>query len=350
MRIGSLTLLVGLWTSTALGQSPHITLETQDSGTDALLIGISPVSNSVVWLSGSKGTVVRTTDGGSTWSPMVVPNADSLQFRDVHGVDASTAYVLSAGVGPASRIYKTEDGGESWTLQFTNPGPGGFFDCMDFWDADHGIAFSDSYEGSFIVIRTDDGGAHWDPILPNALPAASDGEGGFASSGTCLQVVGDSTVFIGTGAGASPRLLKSRDRGISWDSFGTPMVGGTSTSGISSLSFLSETDGYAFGLELTGNDGPIQNVIHTTNGGRTWTVLNSPQLPDVYGGVQVPGHDGSILVTAGPKGIDYTADGAHWTSLTELDHWGIAFADNRIGWATGPGGRITKLTVMPGTP
>ncbi|MGA7305784.1 MAG: hypothetical protein WBW88_12970, partial [Rhodothermales bacterium] len=331
----------------ATAQTPQITLSTQESGTDSLLIGVSPVDASVVWLSGAGGTVLRTTNGGETWDLILVPGADSLQFRDVHGVDASTAYVLSAGVGPASRIYKTEDGGESWTLQFTNPGPGGFFDCMDFWDADHGIAFSDSYEGSFIVIRTDDGGAHWTPILPDALPPASDGEGGFASSGTCLQVVGDSTVFIGTGAGASPRLLRSHDRGISWETFGTPMVGGTSTSGISSLSFLSETDGYAFGLELTGNDGPIQNAIHTKNGGRTWTVLNSPQLPDIYGGVQIPGHNGSILITVGPKGIDYTADAAHWTSLTKLDHWGIAFADNTTGWAVGPGGRVTKLTVAP---
>ncbi|HLE57950.1 MAG TPA: hypothetical protein VJB15_12760 [Rhodothermia bacterium] len=341
-------ILAAALTATATAQVPHITLTPQESGTDVLLIGVSPVDEKVVWLSGAGGTVVRTTNGGESWHNLVVPGADSLQFRDVHAVDDSTAYVLSAGSGSASRIYKTLDAGQTWMLQMVNPGPGGFFDCFDFWDADHGIAFSDSYEGNFIVIETENGGATWNRIAGDILPPASEGEGSFASSGTCLRTIGDSTVAVGTGAGAAARLLRSDDRGATWRAFETPIQDGTATSGISSLSFIDGERGYAFGLELSGNGGPIQNAARTEDGGETWTVLSPPQLPDVYGGAVVPGSNGPTLVVAGPKGIDYSHDGGEeWCSLTKLDHWGLAFGGPATGWAVGPGGRITRLTVVP---
>lgn len=49
--------------------------------------GLSPVTNLVVWVAGTMGTVLRTTDGGLSWanvSPSFSPeNASSFQFRDV---------------------------------------------------------------------------------------------------------------------------------------------------------------------------------------------------------------------------------------------------------------------------
>ena len=68
------------------------------------------------------------------------PDADRLDFRDVDAVSETTAYILSIGAGPASRIYKTTDAGAHWALQFTNDDPKAFFDAMAFWDA--GAAWS----------------------------------------------------------------------------------------------------------------------------------------------------------------------------------------------------------------
>src|SRR6185503_18008509 len=133
----------------------------QTSGTNALLIGVSPVNDQVAWVSGSQGTWLRTVDGGSTWQSGRVAGADSLQFRDVHAVDASTAYVLSIGNGPQSRIYKTTDGGQHWTLQFTNRDSAGFYDCMSFWDANRGIVIGDAIGREIAMLTTLDGGATW---------------------------------------------------------------------------------------------------------------------------------------------------------------------------------------------
>ena len=49
-------------------------------------------------------------------APPAEPGASKLDFRDIDAIDARTAYVLSIGEGPASRIYKTIDAGITWTL------------------------------------------------------------------------------------------------------------------------------------------------------------------------------------------------------------------------------------------
>ena len=70
-------------------------LTPQQSGTTQLLISVSPVNSRVVWAAGTGGTYVVTTDGVETWKAAVVPGAEYLQFRDVHGVSDKVAYLMS---------------------------------------------------------------------------------------------------------------------------------------------------------------------------------------------------------------------------------------------------------------
>src|SRR6185436_9352763 len=98
----------------------RFTWQAQTSGVASRLRGVSAVSERVVWASGEKGTVLRTADGGATWTKLTVPDAAALDFRDVDAVSDSTAYLLSIGKGTASRIFKTTDAGAHWQKQFTN--------------------------------------------------------------------------------------------------------------------------------------------------------------------------------------------------------------------------------------
>src|SRR3954454_23314719 len=68
-----------------------------DSGTDASFRGVSAVDANICWVSGSKGTVLRTIDAGKHWTKLPVFNADKLDFRDVEAFDANTAIIMSAG-------------------------------------------------------------------------------------------------------------------------------------------------------------------------------------------------------------------------------------------------------------
>src|SRR5437763_12253559 len=102
-------LLGGLGNAVALGQ-----WQPQAIKSDADFRGLCAVSPNVAWVSGTKGTFGRTTDGGKTWAVGSVPDADKLAFRDVEAFGEETAYLLGAGPGEESRIYKTMDGGMTW--------------------------------------------------------------------------------------------------------------------------------------------------------------------------------------------------------------------------------------------
>lgn len=326
-------------------------LEPQRSGTDALLIGIGVVDDSVVWVSGARGTWLRTLNGGATWAAGMVPGADSLQFRDVHAVSATTAYLLSIGEGPQSRIYKTTDGGASWSLQFMNREPRAFFDCFGFWDARSGIAFSDSFDGRFLLITTVDGGATWSPIPVDRLPGANAGEGAFASSGTCVVVQGDATAWVGTGAGGSgSRVLRTTDRGRTWSVVQTPIVRGASA-GITTLAFRDARNGAALGGDISQPDSVTDNIAITRDRGSTWTLAARPPFTGaVYGSSWVPGASSPTLAAVGPKGIAYSVDEARtWLALDTLNHWSVAFAAPDRGWAVGPNGRITRIRLFSRT-
>src|SRR5258708_35816163 len=172
--------------------------------------GVSAVSKKVVWASGTNGTYLQTTDGGATWRVAVVPGAEALDFRDVHGVDDRTAYLLSSGPGDKSRIYKTTDSGAHWDLQLTNSNPAGFWDAMAFWSSERGIVLGDPVDGKFVILVTNDGGAHWKyQVGPSALRA----EGAFAASGTCLIIRGYHEAWFGTGGPGAGRGVFFRGGG-----------------------------------------------------------------------------------------------------------------------------------------
>ena len=317
----------------------------QESGTAARLQALSVVDEAVVWASGLMGTVVRTTDGGDTWTAFVVPGADSLQFRDIEAFDADTAFLLSSGRGENSRIYKTSDAGATWTLQFTNRDPDGFFDCIAFWDSHHGAVYGDAVGGSLVILTTSDGGETWNRVPAGNLPAALPGEGGFAASGTCIVTHGDSTGWIGTGATTDARILKTTDRGLNWSAYSTPIVSGTETSGIMTVGFHDAVLGIAAGGDISSPDSHSDNVAVTHDGGLTWALAGRPVLPGaIYGLAVVPGAMTPTVVAVGPGGVDYSVDnGATWIQLDSVEYWSVAFADPSAGWAVGPRGRIAAI-------
>ncbi len=316
----------------------------QTSGTTALLIAVSPVNERVVWVSGAKGTWLRTTNGGDTWQVGQVPGADSLQFRDVHAVDADTAYLLSIGNGPASRIYKTIDAGRTWTQQFINDDPKGFYDCLAFWDARRGVVMGDAIDGQMQMLLTDDGGAHWSRVSSGTLPVAQKDEGSFAASGTCVVTQPGGHAWIVASNADHGRLLHTADYGRSWRVDTLPLTT-RSGSGPQSVAFRDARHGMVFG---GGNSAAAGDVLaaFSSDGGATWTPRTSPSLArGVWGGVYVPRAEQPLVVAVGPSGAVYSRDeGLTWTAIDSLNYWSVGFASPRAGWAVGVNGRITRLS------
>jgi photosystem II stability/assembly factor-like uncharacterized protein len=319
------------------------TITPQVSGTTQRLQAVSPVDHRVVWVSGVGGTFALTTDGGDTWRAGVVPGADSLEFRDVQGVSERIAYLLAAGPGDRSRIYRTEDGGRTWSLQFTNRDSSAFYDCFAFWDARRGFTMSDAVAGRFPVVRTTDGRAWRD--IGDRLPAAQDGEGAFAASGTCTAVAGDRHGWIATGAAARARVLRTVDGGENWSHAAVPVVQGSQTSGGASIAFRDTLHGIVGGGDIGAPDAYSDNVAVSDDGGRTWSPATRTPFPGaIYGLAYVPAGDGRTVVATGPSGAAWSVDeGRTWQPLEGLEgYWAVAFG-GRSGWLVGTEGRILKL-------
>jgi photosystem II stability/assembly factor-like uncharacterized protein len=319
----------------------HIARIDQVSGTTALLIAISPVNERVAWVSGTQGTWLRTVDGGVTWQVGRVPGADSLQFRDVHALDERTAWLLSIGNGEQSRIYKTVDGGVTWQLQFTNPDPKAFLDCLDFWSSTRGIVVSDAVDGHMLALGTTDG-ARWNRLPREALPAAPDGEGSFAASGTCLVAAPGGHAWIAAADSVRSRVIHTANFGADWTSHVVPLTT-RAGSGVQSVAFHDAKRGLALGGGTTAKPDDV-NVAITTDGGRSWLAgARVPLASGVWGGVAVPDAP-STYVAVGPSGSAWTRDaGRTWTPIDSANYWSVGFASRNAGWAVGAKGRITRL-------
>ena len=326
----------------ASGEAPLIpSLHRQESGTDQLLIGLHAVSDRIAWAAGAGGVYAWTDDGGDTWHSGAVPGADNLQFRDVHAASLDEAWLLSIGEGSDSRIYRTADRGASWEMLFRNDIEEAFYDCFDFREDGSGFAFSDAVDGRFPMLYSEDG-HDWRMLPGDALPPAQPGEGGFAASGTCLIVLEDQTVLVGTGAAAAPRILRNEHGSDAWTSSEAPLPGGE-VAGVTTLAFRDARHGVALGGDLTSPDAMQQNAAVTEDGGVTWRSASPPGFPGAaYGASYVPG---GILVAAGPGGAAFSTDDAQtWSPLDSLSWWSVDGASPDAVWLAGPEGRIAHVS------
>jgi len=318
------------------------------SGVNGTFRGVSAVSDEIAWASGSGSTVLRTEDGGTTWRAIKITD-DRVDFRDVDAIDAKTAYVLSIGNGPASRIYKTTDAGATWTPQFLNDDPAVFLDAMTFWDEQHGIVMGDSIGGKFTLLRTDNGGTTWTRIPPDSMPPALDNEGAFAASGTNVAVFG-TNVWIGTGAAAKARVLRSTDRGRTWQVFDTPLIAGGSA-GIFSIAFRDAMHGVIVGGDYRKESEALDNLALTSDGGQTWTLVKERGLSGFRSVVAfVPGAPMSA-VAVGPQGSDLSTDGGHtWTPIAGTGFHTFSFSPSgKVGFGAGGRGSLGKLRMEAGS-
>ena len=321
---------------------PHWALKA--TGTpDVRFRGLSAVSRNTAWVAGTKGTVLRTTDGGASWRNVSPPGAADLQFRDIEAFDAHRAVVLAIGEGEASRVYRTDDGGATWTESFRNTDANAFYDCLTFFDRRHGLAMSDPVDGKFRILSTSDGGRSW-KVLPNAgMPAALDGEAGFAASGQCLVASGPSDVWLATGGGAHARVLHSADRGLTWTAADTPIPAGDPAKGVFALAFRDRVHGLAVGGDYRADQASPQAAATTADGGRTWRPAAQPPPAYRSGAVWFP-HSRTAALAVGPTGTDLTTDGGRtWRTVDQGSYDTVDCAADLGCWAAGEQGRVARL-------
>jgi photosystem II stability/assembly factor-like uncharacterized protein len=344
-----LTTLAALLPATAASAAGHrdrvrLAWQLTPTGSTASFRGLSAVSRDVAWVGGDDGSVLRTVDGGRHWQNVSPPDSTGLLFRDVEAFGRDTANVLAIGPGDASRIYRTTDGGAHWTRTFTNADPDAFYDCMAFFaDRRHGLAVSDPAHGAWQLAATNDGGRSWQPLTPVRMPAALDGEFGFAASGTCLTTSGDKDAWFG-GGGTAARVFRTTDRGRTWSVAATPIHVGDAA-GISSLAFRDRRHGLAVGSDFGPPPTSASNTLaRSRDGGRSWRDV--PAAPSgLREGAAWLRHDGdAIALLVGPGGSSFsTDDGRTWTAFDAGAFHTVSCTRGGSCWAAGTAGRAARL-------
>ena len=117
-----------------IAQNPAITVLA--SGKKISLRGLSVVNNQVIWASGSAGSVVRSTDGGQTFTWLTVAGYEKNDFRDIEAFDENTAIIM--GITQPAVMLKTIDGGRNWKKVFDDTTKGAFWDAIDLGKNDSG--------------------------------------------------------------------------------------------------------------------------------------------------------------------------------------------------------------------
>jgi photosystem II stability/assembly factor-like uncharacterized protein len=247
----------------------------------------------------TKGRLLRTKDGGTTWEYNSDPNV----------LDTPLNAVAVVGGGADHTLVVVGDGGAIKKAKVT-------------WDDDINTVAQNLAAGAVVSPTTAE-------LKSLAFP------GGGAS---------------GYAAGAAGAVIYSSDSGANW----VLKAGGVTASALYGSSFIDAQTGWLVGADST--------VVHTTDGGYTWNDDKSGIPPNVSlhdvqflknatGGLEgfAVGCEGDDCSTTGTgTGVAYKYSSGSWTSMTVppgvTNLRSLHMTDGNHGWAVGPGGMALKTT------
>ena len=316
---------------------PHI--DTLTSGTKTSIRGLSVVNDNVLWVSGSNGTVGKSTNGGKSWKWFQVKAFEKADFRDIEAFDATTAVVIS--VGEPAYILRTTDGGENWKVVYENKTKGMFLDALEFWNSEAGIVIGDPIDGKLFIARTFDGGMSWHAIPEQYRPTAEKGEALFAASGTVITALDrDEAVFV-TGGKTSHAYI--RDQKIR-----LPIAQGKESAGAFSVAVWdhNKLNGgkklIVVGGDFAADSLSSNNCFYSNDRGQSWKAAKQP--PFGYKSC-VDYMTEKELIACGTSGVDVSNDGGEtWTQISKEGYHVCRRAkDGKTVYLAGNGGRVAKL-------
>ena len=330
--------------STSFTNTQYYSIETLDENT--FIVG------------GQKGHIVKTLDGGNTWTEIDLPCGETVIFIDF--VNANEGYVFATN----GQWFKTFDGGQNWIplLEWPNTNfhsiglPSDNSVLIGGWRGQLSISYNggtsfsyplNSLTGSVLhlnvikfiddkngligagggeLYRTTDGGNTWTMLDTSANPMYKDGKSIYA-----IDNLDNNTVIAG---GSSGKIMISHDGGNTWT-----YIPNSEKKSIEDIYFLSDSQ-----------------VLAAAQSGHMYistSSLDSFYLANDYGGMKLKGIDfkGDIGLVVGDKGEIFRTTVAEWDTLeqvfSEPDGDGfndVVFINDSTAYAVGYGGKIYKST------
>lgn len=285
-------------------------------------LALDPRGNGVLYAGDDRG-IVKSTDGGATWTftskertvSLLVDSGNPLTvYAGTYGVGvmksgdgaatwgsassglAATSAVLAVATDPShggalyagtsdGGVSKSPDGGGSWAFANT-----GLADKSVYSLAVDPSSPLTVYAGNGLgTDKSTDGGRSWSPVL-----------GGYGGPTECLAVDGSNpaTIYAGhNGIG----LLKSTDRGKNWSVIFQRRTFAVAVDPVVSMNLFAGTDA---------------GVFKSADGGQNWTTGKSGTAPEAVYALVIDGfHSGTVYAGTATTVLQSSDGGANWTAL-----------------------------------
>ena len=313
------------------------TLEIQPILIDSTInIRALEIENNKVFSASSTGSIYSFDAHNSKVISQLQYSFDSILKPNFRALAVKNENVFAISIGNPALLFK------NGKLVYKEIHPKVFYDSMEFWNENEGIAVGDFTENCISIIITRDGGNTWNKLDCTVFNQIIEGEGFFAASDTNISITGNKT-WIASG-GKNSRVYFSNDKARTWEIFNTPILQGESTTGIFSMDFYDENNGYAIGGDYTKPEIDSLNKIFTVDGGKTWKTIADNHGPGYRSCVQYfPNSKGKKILVVGYKGVDYSSDyGNTWRNYSEESYYTFRFLNDSVAFAAGKG-KISKF-------
>ncbi len=222
---------------------------TINAGVTGDFLSISMINESTGYMSGTNSQVMKTTDGGATWTLKTNPHPNSYQLYNCEFIDENTGWVfVNFSTVPGGNVFKTTNGGDNWT-QYTTGASSENIYSADMVDANTGYCTMN--QSGRPLYKTSNGGANWVALTT-----------GLTGSLRGVTAPDANTVYVAQTFGAQ-RVAKSTNGGANWTLITLPVA-----VDCTSMDFKDANTGYVVGNLTT-------VVCRTTNGGTSWTYQNT---------------------------------------------------------------------------
>jgi len=313
------------------------TLEIQPILIDSTInIRALEIDNNKVFSASSTGSIYYFDAYNSKVISQLQYSFDSIVKPNFRALAVKNENVFAISIGNPALLFK------NGKVVYKEIHPKVFYDSMEFWNENEGIAVGDFTENCISIIITRDGGNNWNKLDCTVFNQIIEGEGFFAASDTNISIIGNKT-WIASG-GKNSRVYFSNNKGRTWEIFNTPVLQGESTTGIFSMDFYDQNNGYAIGGDYTKPEIDSLNKIFTVDGGKTWKTIADNLSPGYRSCVQYfPNSNGKKILAVGYKGVDYSSDyGNTWRNFSDESYYTFRFLNDSVAFAAGKG-KISKF-------
>jgi photosystem II stability/assembly factor-like uncharacterized protein len=342
MPISKIFFICAFFISSSLNAQYQIKELTAQKGVS--IRAMSVPSEKVIWASGSKGMVAKSTNEGVSFEWMQVKGYEKRDFRAMHAWDDQEAIIVA--VAAPAIILKTIDGGVSWNKVYENTDTSMFLDAIHFSDQNNGTVIGDPIDGHLFILKTTNKGLTWDKMPKDYFKSdLKNGEAFFASSNSNLIHVGKELLFV-TG-GLSSRLW------YNGEAESLPLLQGSSSTGANSMAVSPNGKNIVIvGGDFANDKLATQNIVgydlfqitknkNLSGMKLSWKQIALSNLNGYKSSVEFIDND--RLITCGTSGVDFSNNkGGTWEKISDASfHIVKKHPTKRGAYLAGAAGRIS---------